>query len=161
MRWQDIDGWLTDVEGDKLRELATGNYCLEFGTWCGRSAIAMAQVAERVVCVDRFDDGRLALLMENIKAFGLDGKIDIVLTDIRHFSPVSLAKCMGLVYVDSNHDAAAVRRDTELALQLVRPGGYIAWHDYGHNGWPDVMPTLDDMGIKPDGRAEYLAFKRF
>ncbi len=37
---------------------------------------------------------------------------------------------LDLVFVDADHTYEAVRRDTENALRLVRPGGLIIWDDY-------------------------------
>lgn len=38
---------------------------------------------------------------------------------------------MDFVFVDGAHDYQSVRKDTENALRLLRPGGVILWHDYG------------------------------
>jgi predicted O-methyltransferase YrrM len=40
-----------------------------------------------------------------------------------------------LVWVDACHDYDYVCRDTENALRLVAPGGWILWHDYRHTAW--------------------------
>lgn len=40
-----------------------------------------------------------------------------------------------LVWVDACHDYEYVRKDTENALRLVAPGGWILWHDYRHTAW--------------------------
>lgn len=43
-------------------------------------------------------------------------------------------KC-DLVWVDACHDYAYVASDTQNALRLVAPGGWIMWHDYRHTAW--------------------------
>lgn len=49
------------------------------------------------------------------------------------FSPW-YSKC-DFVWVDACHDYEHVAADTKAALRLVRPGGWIAWHDYRHTAW--------------------------
>jgi len=43
-------------------------------------------------------------------------------------------KC-DFVWVDANHDYNFVVNDTENALKILRPGGWIGWHDYRHSAW--------------------------
>ena len=50
-----------------------------------------------------------------------------------NFSPW-YGKC-DFVWVDACHDYAYVQSDTQQALQLCRPGGWICWHDYRHSAW--------------------------
>ncbi len=55
------------------------------------------------------------------------------------------------IYIDGDHTAASVHADTELALEILAPGGLIVWHDYCHHGgdWllgvnfvPEVLNVL-------------------
>lgn len=39
------------------------------------------------------------------------------------------------VWVDACHDYPHVVQDTQAALNLCRPGGWILWHDYRHTAW--------------------------
>jgi len=39
------------------------------------------------------------------------------------------------VWIDGCHDYKYVVKDTENALKLLAPGGWIAWHDYRHSAW--------------------------
>ena len=58
------------------------------------------------------------------------------------FSPFRGA--MDLVFVDGDHTAEAVARDSDEALRLTRPdGGVILWHDYGLRR--GVTEVLDDL----------------
>jgi predicted O-methyltransferase YrrM len=43
-------------------------------------------------------------------------------------------KC-DFVWIDACHDYRYVEADTNTALRLVKPGGWIAWHDYRHSAW--------------------------
>jgi predicted O-methyltransferase YrrM len=49
---------------------------------------------------------------------------------------------MDFVFVDGAHSTEYVQSDTEKALQMLRPGGIIAWHDYGT---AQVTEALDEM----------------
>lgn len=52
-----------------------------------------------------------------------------------------------LVFIDGDHEADAVAADFYAYAELLAPGGFLAFHDYGygpHNGRPDVVP-----GVRP------------
>lgn len=49
------------------------------------------------------------------------------------FSPW-YGKC-DFVWIDGCHDYRYVVKDTENALRLLAPGGWLAWHDYRHTAW--------------------------
>jgi predicted O-methyltransferase YrrM len=49
----------------------------------------------------------------------------------------------GLVFVDGSHAYDYVRKDSETAMRLVRPGGVVLWHDYGV--WPGVNQALEEL----------------
>src|SRR3989441_102634 len=53
---------------------------------------------------------------------------------------------MDLVFVDGSHSLAYVRSDSARALSLIRPGGWIVWHDYGV--WPDVTTGLQELATR-------------
>jgi SAM-dependent methyltransferase len=53
------------------------------------------------------------------------------------------------IFIDANHIENAVRADSELAFELLAPGGLILWHDYansdylfGYNRVPEVLAAL-------------------
>ena len=59
------------------------------------------------------------------------------------------ASSYDLIFIDADHSYEGVRRDTELALPLVAPTGYVVWHDYanwgyfdGKNGVPEYLGEL-------------------
>jgi hypothetical protein len=67
------------------------------------------------------------------------------------FSP--FAGQVDLFFVDGAHSYEYVRNDTEKALQCVRPGGVIAWHDYGRAGVNGVTRWLHEF--RESGRDVY------
>lgn len=53
---------------------------------------------------------------------------------------------MDMVFVDGAHHYDAVKSDTEQALKMVRPGGYIVWHDFANYGdYNDVTRAVLDL----------------
>jgi hypothetical protein len=60
---------------------------------------------------------------------------------------------MDLVVVDGSHALDYVRSDSANALVMIRPDGWIVWHDYGV--WPDVTRGLHELsGTLPLARLE-------
>jgi len=57
-----------------------------------------------------------------------------------------------LFFIDGAHSYEYVKNDTECALRCVRPGGVIAWHDYGRSGVNGVSKYLDGLAAR-HGRA--------
>lgn len=51
---------------------------------------------------------------------------------------------MDLVFVDGSHAIEYVTADTVNAFKMVKPGGVVVWHDYGHE-FPDVPEYLDRL----------------
>lgn len=50
-----------------------------------------------------------------------------------------------LVFVDGAHHYDAVKSDTENAIKMARPGGYIVWHDFANFGdYNDVTRAILD-----------------
>ena len=52
----------------------------------------------------------------------------------------------GLVFVDGSHAYDYVRKDSETAMRLVKPGGVVLWHDYGV--WPGVNQALEELDAR-------------
>ena len=57
------------------------------------------------------------------------------------FSPY--ARRIDLCFVDGSHAYEYVLNDSARALEMIRPGGVIFWHDYGV--WPGVTEALDEL----------------
>jgi len=53
-----------------------------------------------------------------------------------------------LFFIDGAHSYDYVRSDTENALQCVRPGGVIAWHDFGRMGLNQVSKYIVELSRK-------------
>lgn len=58
-------------------------------------------------------------------------------------APADLGSC-DVVFIDGDHSRRAVVHDTQLARQVLRPGGLIIWHDYHDLGTVDVREVLHE-----------------
>jgi SAM-dependent methyltransferase len=61
----------------------------------------------------------------------LSTKIRLVLADSTQFDWTPFERSVDFVFIDGAHDYESVRKDSQNALRIVRPGGVILWHDYG------------------------------
>jgi predicted O-methyltransferase YrrM len=152
---QPVSTSLTVNEAAALADLATGRDVLEVGSAFGFSACVMALAgAKHVTAVD--PHGWLnsyAAMLSNVDACGV---IDVV-TVVRGASPGALAGLgpFGLVFIDGDHDAAAVIADVEAARKLLASGGVLACHDLGEDCCcPGVRQALG--ALFPDGPSEHV-----
>jgi hypothetical protein len=164
----DAAGWLTEAEGAELARLAEGKDVLEVGSYCGRSTICLAQTARTVAAVDTFDGRGTAqggetrrLFERNLKRYGVEAKVTAHVgesaTVLRHLPPI-----YDLVFIDGSHDKESVATDAALATACLRPGGLLAFHDYGGNdfGVTDAVDEFVGGGAEILGRVGTLAVVR-
>lgn len=71
-------------------------------------------------------------------------QIEQLFGDSLQFDPSPYRQQMDFVFVDAGHGYENVRKDTESALEMTRPGGVILWHDYSR-WWPGVQRVLDNL----------------
>jgi hypothetical protein len=171
----DIPTAVTSGEAAKLASLASGGDVLELGAQYGFSTVILAQAARRVTSVDwhQGDDSIAAMGGEcadtweayraNLARYGVSSRVDARRGRFADVLP-ALAREGALfdgVFLDAQHDAAAVQADLDLALPLIRPGGWVAFHDYGRSeatGHPGfgVTEVADRFGVT--GVAGHLAW---
>ena len=172
----DIPSAVTGEEAARLASLASGGDVLELGAQYGFSTVVLAQAARRVTsvdwhqgdasietisgaeCADTWDAYR-----QNLARYGVAGKVDARRGRFSDVLPALQKQGMLFdgVFIDAQHDAAAVAADLALALPLVRPGGWVAFHDYGRSeatGHPGfgVTEVADAFGVT--GVAGHLAW---
>ena len=152
---------VTVEEATELARIATGKTVLELGAYHGFSTIVLASVAERVISVDwhQGDDhaGRgdtWDLFINNLRQYGVADKVTVCRGRFEDEVPrlVDQGFTADGAFIDGMHDLASVERDLKLALMLVKPGGFIALHDYGRcteNGYPgfEVTQVGDRFGV--------------
>lgn len=166
----DVEGWLSEQEGRELARLAEGKDVLEVGSYCGKSAVCLAQKARSVTCVDPFD-GRatpnpgttLDKFLKAIKRHDVMDRVSMLVGTSAEVLPKLPPESFDFVFVDGAHDRASVETDIRLARELLRPGGLIAFHDYRRPGDPGVTDAVDTLisgGGELLGRFDSLAVVR-
>ena len=156
-----VPGWLTPAEGRALWAAAAGLAVLELGTAGGRATVCLAQSARRVVSVDARDQGPAA---EWARRFGVAARVEFRRGEVGGVAAALAGERFGLALVDTEHDAASVRRDLDAVARVLDPGGLVAVHDYPDPGWPDVRRVVDEyaarLGWVRVAQADYLGVFR-
>lgn len=73
-----------------------------------------------------------------------NAKVEQLFEDTMAFNPERFRGQIDFCFIDAGHGYLNVCRDSENALQMVRPGGTILWHDYSR-WWPGVQKCLDTL----------------
>lgn len=151
------DGWLRDDEAAELARISLGRTVLELGAWKGRSTCVLAAGARYVVSVDRHEGiaevggkDSLAEYLANVRSLP---NVAIVVACFEEFVPLLSHVVFDLVYVDGDHDAAAVARDTVLATSHARE--MVAFHDWDFESVRE--PVRAAFGREPDALVGSLA----
>ena len=152
---------ITPNEAAELGRLAARCTVLELGAFYGYSTVLMASVADMVYSVDwhRGDDhaGQYDT-WEGFRANVMGYRVQDHVTAIKGRFEDEVPKLwrdgvrVDGAFLDGQHDVKSVRRDLDLALMLVKPGGWVAFHDYGRcadNGHPgfEVTEVADEFGV--------------
>ncbi len=142
------------VEADELARLAAGKDVLEIGSAMGYSAIIMALAGGRVTGIDshlgdNWLGDTLGIMRANMAAHGVDVEIIAELDTVAMPRLHAEGRRFDLVFVDAGGGYDEVTFDVTWGLKLLRPGGSIAVHDYGHVGYTDKKKVCDE--IFPDG----------
>ena len=154
-----VPGWMSPQELEWLEQQAKGAaLAVEFGSWCGRSSMALS-AAKLLVCVDTWAGSpEHADIVTTVNPWETwhdtmrdgvrAGAVRPIRGNLRHtwVSDGLLSQFndrADLVFVDANHDFTNVLADISLAYRLVRPGGIVAGHDYGTD-WECVKMVVDE-----------------
>src|SRR5882762_1947561 len=143
---------------EKVRSLPIDATIVEIGSYCGRSTVAMGYAcsgtARRIYCIDPWEqdewkdrptktlDGSFTRWSESVRSNGLQehvsalrGRSDDVL---QHWKQLAEGRLVDFVFIDGSHEYLDVLRDFELSFPLVRPGGWVAFHDVVET-WPGPL----------------------
>lgn len=165
---KEIEGWLDDKEADLLiattlkacLELPSLHVLVEIGSYHGKSTVLLGSVvkayfpAAKVYAIDPHDgtvgavDQGLQSLPPSLQKFktnienaGLGEVIELIQDYSFH---VNWDKPISLLFIDGLHDYPNVARDFWHFSGWIRPGGYIAFHDYA-DYYPGVMAFVDEL----------------
>ena len=169
-RMAEVEGFLTDVEGYALLQLAGGGggtgAVVEIGSYLGRSTAFLAAGSkgagrEKIVAVDHFsgspeqqagqefaseilvrEGSTFRRFEENLKRLGLDDHVTPVVAS----STEAAGQWTGpirLLFIDGDHSYEAVRQDFVLWSPFVAAHGLICFHDV--NSWPGVTRFYEEL----------------
>jgi len=159
LSYASIDGWLTVAEAAALFDLARSlpherPLAVEIGCWQGKSSVCLAKglagkQLPQLVCIDPFDAsgdaasagdyaGRAqragplqAAFEQNLAAAGVR-EIVAVRRGFSHEHAAGFRDPIDLLFLDGDHEFAAVQRDYRDWAGKVQQGGYLAMHDVVH-----------------------------
>lgn len=159
----DAEAWILAVLSKRARLL------FEFGTCTGKTTYLWARNSPpdaRIVTITLApgeagayqtgagDDRRATTVALRESAFSkflysgteAAAKIEQLFGDSKSLDVTPWAGRCDLVFVDGSHAYSYVLSDSAKALELVRPGGVVLWHDYaGPHQSPGVRRALDEL----------------
>jgi predicted O-methyltransferase YrrM len=165
---QSIVGWFSEAEAElllatvtrALRELTDDCAVVEIGSYLGRSTVLLASTVRdlrprgQVVAIDphggevgiagdldRQGVSTYEAFCANMVAADMQ---DVVRTIRKRSTDTSWDQPIGLLFVDGLHDYDSVSADFGHFERWIRPGGFVAFHDYSHH-WPGVVQFVDEV----------------
>jgi predicted O-methyltransferase YrrM len=136
----DIVSAVSHAECEKLAELAEGKLVLELGCHFGRSTVALASVAKLVHAIDWHKgdmhsgiEDSAEIFLRNITRYKVREKIVHHMGRFEDVLPLFIPGVFDLAFIDALHTAEAVKADAQAVLPLLKPGGTMAFHDYGRH----------------------------
>ena len=103
-------------------------------------SLAIPKVAEQQITAEK---GKGILIPHD-----LGGKVTFLRADSAKFDTTPYLESMDLIFVDGAHSYEYVKNDTAKGLEMLRPGGIIAWHDCTPSH-PDVVRYLRSLTPLP------------
>lgn len=165
---QSIVGWFSEVEAElllatvtrALRELTNDCAVVEIGSYLGRSTVLLASAVRdlrpcgQVVAIDPHG-GEVGIAgdldrqgVSTYEAFCANmvaaDMRDVVRTIRKRSTYTYWDQPIGLLFVDGLHDYDSVSADFGHFERWIRPGGFVAFHDYSHH-WPGVVQFVDEV----------------
>jgi len=168
-----VEGGTSDSEAWILAVLAKrANQLFEFGTCTGKTAYLWARNAPpsaRIVTItlapdnvadykpessDDAIDNEYAVRESSHTSFmysgtAVESKVEQLFGDSKALDITPWTGQCDVVFVDGSHAYSYVVSDSEKALELVRPGGLVLWHDYaGPKHSPGVYRALNELATR-------------
>lgn len=175
--YNDVFGYYnTTFEIDKIAELAIGRRnALEIGAFIGKSSIAIAANAKKLLTIDPFDchhsvvneDGNLDRSKSgynNLPAYlnniaGYDN-IRYIVGLSQDILP-TLEETFDYIYIDGDHSYEGVKSDLNLCWPLLETRGILVLHDYGfkENYKLGIQQAFDERFDSYDGLQDSVVWK--
>lgn len=134
---------------------------IEIGSYAGESTIQFAKQFN-VISIDPFeanyDTRDIASTSDFEKVYQqfLINTKDLPVQHIRKTSDEAFLELLDkgekvdMVYIDGLHTYDQVLKDIINYRRLVKPGGFIAGHDFHHQNWPGVVAAVQKLFLVPD-----------
>ncbi len=166
----------TTFEIDKIAELAVGRKnALEIGAFIGKSTVAIAMNAERVLTIDPFDCHHSDVSKEgNLERRPNEfNNLPAYLDNIRGYDNIryivglsedivpTLTETFDYIYIDGDHSFEGVYKDIKMCWSILEENGVIVLHDYANtNGYLLGIQKAFDMLLKTyDGKQDTVIWK--
>ena len=143
-----IDGQMWDAELQWLAEQASQHHCIvELGSYLGRSARALLDNSPgTVIAIDKFSphgpEKRDWVLTQFLANTSDCPNLCVVVCDHRRIPPHAFRPDM--VFIDGDHDYAAVCDDIQYWSERLLPGGLLCGHDC-HGDQPGVDQAVKEL----------------
>lgn len=134
-----------------MASISNATKIFEFGTYRGQTTCGLASVCKDAqiytLNLPLEDDPRYAPYIGMYIANSPDrDRITQIFCDSRTFDTSPYSESMDYIFIDGDHSYEGVKNDTEKALQLLKPGGIIVWHDYAAKS-PGVLKYLAEFSL--------------
>jgi len=153
----EIDGWLSDGEGELLYELAkgvpSGQAIVELGSWKGKSTVWLAKGTEagqkdKVYSIDPHSGSKTHVsedemntytaFLTNLTKAGVQATV-VPLVTTSDKAARRWRKGVGLLWIDASHEYEDVKHDFLSWKQHLLPGAVVALHDCDKPGPAQVV----------------------
>jgi len=136
--WRDIDGFLWEKEALEIQKRAAGKICVDLGSYKGKSAVCLAEVAEHVYTIDNQFRPDLA---ESI----LGHPVTYYTMLTKDASKLFEANSVDFIFEDTSHTYEIIKENILLWWSKLKLNGIMSFHDYGHSTYPDVKRIIYDL----------------
>jgi Methyltransferase domain len=131
---------------------------IELGTATAWTAVALAIADDRRRV--RSYDPEIRPERDRYLALAGSARDRIVLRAERAEQAHPEPRSAGLVFIDCAHDRETTRDAFRAFEPAVRPGGAVAFHDYGHPLYPGVREAVEELGLRGDVRGGMFIWAR-
>ena len=153
----EIDGWLSDSEGELLyrlaKEVPSGQAIVELGSWKGKSTVWLAKGTEagqrnKVYSIDSHSGSKAHIsegetntypaFINNLTKAGVQG-IVVPLVKTSTEAVKRWQEGIGLLWIDATHEYEDVKHDFLSWERHLLPGARVAFHDCDQAGPAQVV----------------------
>jgi len=142
---KEIDGWLSNEEGELLYNLARkcgkDGVIVEIGSWKGKSTIWLAKGSLagsniKIFSIDHhqgsFDEEKknstLEVFTKNIRKAEVENIVQPIVKK-SHEAALEFKKSVNLIFIDGGHDYGTVKQDFDDWFEKLNNGGVMLFHD--------------------------------